>query len=474
MKKSIKILIIIALTASSGMAYAQDALNTGYFTDGYVFRHKLNPAFGGVRNYISIPAVNAGVGVQSNMGVSTFLYPMSDGTLTTFLSPEVGAEEFLSKLQNSNSLYADVNTNLYSMGIRNKRGNLYHTFNIGMRSNNSVALPYDLFKFVKAGASMGNTYDLSGIGIKSRNFMEVSYGISVGFLDDRLRFGIKLKGLIGAVMADAKISRLDATLAEDKWELKGEGDFNLALKGVEIGTDENGIYDFNNITAFEDLKQIGPAGYGAALDFGFSWEIIRNLTLSASVLDLGFMSWNNLQAGALPETSWTFSGFENLSVNGDNSDMDSQLSELGEGLKEFTKIRKTDDSKLMEMLAMTANVGLEYVMPFYKGLSVGALATAHIDGDYTYGEGRVSLNLAPLRFLSLSGSYAYSSFGHTIGAMLNFHANCFNIYLGTDTIPTRITPQGAPVGNLNAVVHLGVNITYGKYRGRLKKVSLQN
>lgn len=470
MKRYIIILILSILAASSSVVYAQDALHTGYFTDGYVFRHKLNPAFGGVRNYISIPVVNAGVGVQSNMGVSTFLYPMSDGSLTTFLSSEVGAEEFLSKLNSSNSLNADVNTNIYSMGMRNKKGNLYHTFNVGVRSNNSVALPYDLFKFVKAGSTMGNTYDLSGIGVKSRNFIEVSYGISMGFLADRLRFGIKLKGLVGAALADAKISRLDAQLSEDKWELKGEGDFNIALKGVEIGTDENGIYDFNNIKAFEDLKQIGPAGYGVALDLGFSWEIIRNLTLSASVLDLGFMSWNNLQAGTLPETTWTFEGFENLSFNGESSEVEDQMNALGESLKEFTKIRKTDKSKMKEMLAMTANVGLEYVMPFYKGLSVGALATAHIDGDYSYGEGRVSLNLAPLRFLSLSGSYAYSSFGHTIGAMLNFHANCFNIFLGTDTIPTKITPQGAPVGNLNAIVHLGVNITYGKYKGRLRRI----
>ena len=40
------------------------------------------------------------------------------------------------------------------------------------------------------------------------------------------------------------------------------------------------------------LAVFGFAGYGGAIDLGVSYKLLDKLTLSASVLDLGFIKWS--------------------------------------------------------------------------------------------------------------------------------------------------------------------------------------
>ncbi|MDE6527310.1 MAG: hypothetical protein K2L75_08645, partial [Muribaculaceae bacterium] len=103
--------LIIAVVAASGFvaAHAQEAPRSAYFLDGYSYRHELNPAFMGERNYVSIPMLgNYDISLFSNVGVNTFLYkynePDSKYKLTTFMSPTVSADEFLGKLNKNNHI----------------------------------------------------------------------------------------------------------------------------------------------------------------------------------------------------------------------------------------------------------------------------------------------------------------------------------------------------------------------------------
>ena len=101
MKHFFAYFIGMAVVSAVFSANAQQASRTAYFLDGYSYRHELNPALGGERNYFSIPVLaNIGVGLQSNVGVNTFLYKstVQGYDLTTFMSPSVSADEFLGKL----------------------------------------------------------------------------------------------------------------------------------------------------------------------------------------------------------------------------------------------------------------------------------------------------------------------------------------------------------------------------------------
>ena len=58
-------------------------------------------------------------------------------------------------------------------------------------------------------------------------------------------------------------------------------------KLLELPENENGDY-IDEI----DFGSFGFAGYGGAIDLGISYKLLDKLTLSASVLDLGFIKWS--------------------------------------------------------------------------------------------------------------------------------------------------------------------------------------
>lgn len=71
--KYIKALVAGSVLSCSFAAAAQSAPRSAYFLDGYTFRHELNPAFAGERNYVSVPALaNVNPSFYSNVGVKTF------------------------------------------------------------------------------------------------------------------------------------------------------------------------------------------------------------------------------------------------------------------------------------------------------------------------------------------------------------------------------------------------------------------
>ena len=65
--------IVFTVLVSVMSAYAQHNLRSAYFLDGYTYKHKLNPAFGGERGYFAIPALgHLSLGVESKCELLDF------------------------------------------------------------------------------------------------------------------------------------------------------------------------------------------------------------------------------------------------------------------------------------------------------------------------------------------------------------------------------------------------------------------
>ena len=70
----------------------------------------------------------------------------------------------------------------------------------------------------------------------------------------------------------------------------------------------------------------------------------------------------------------------------------------------------------------------------------------------------------------LSTSYGISSFGSTWGAIVNFSFPGIGLFVGTDTIPTKLTAPikglgiGVPYNNLNLNVNFGLTFNLSKVR----------
>jgi hypothetical protein len=177
------------------------------------------------------------------------------------------------------------------------------------------------------------------------------------------------------------MDKLYLTANQDQWTVESAGSgyyaapFPLITDGadrrvseIEMPGDYNEIID--NVIAARNL--------GAAIDLGFSIDVIKYLTLSASVTDLGVMTWNNAYMLGSPDKPWTYEGFDG--IGDEQMDWNEQFSVLGEELVDLVYPRVlSEGAKKLDMLSMTAHLGVELRMPFWQRLSVGALGTARID-----------------------------------------------------------------------------------------------
>jgi len=468
MKRTIYILALSAIAAlASVSAYAQQNLRTAYFLDGYTYGYKMNPAIAPERAFTAMPLLgNLGVGVESNLGLSQFLYPTSNGKMTTFLSSSVSDEQFLNGLNTVNKLNLSINESLIATGFR--VGKSFHTIDLSLKADAGVSLPKDLFSFIKTGSSSGATaWDVSRIGVRANARMELAYGYSRP-INDWIRVGARVKVLMGIARADAVVDNLNLQMSGQEWSVTAHGNAEISGPmsfGTHAGSKE---IDFQEVVMPEGLEEwneyLSTSSLGAAVDLGASFDFLEIFTASVSVLDLGFIGWNSTTTAVMPGGKWSFDGFGVIGTGEDNNIGD-QISQMGDELLNMIKMEKTGDRiKKSNPLAATIHAGIEARMPFYDRLSFGLLGTQRIDGIYSFTEGRLSANVAPLKWFSVAASYAFSNFGSSLGGVVNIHLPGFNLYAGLDSfLPMmNVTPQFVPIDKLNTNITFGLTFAFGK------------
>ena len=435
------------LAAASALAQ-QSMLRSAYFLSGYNGRGDLNPAFSAERNYFSLPSLGGtALSVQSNMGVSTFLYPL-DGQLTTFMNSNVSPDDFLSKLKNNNRLGVNVGMSVFSLGIWGRKS--FFTFGIRQRVNAGLNVPYSLFDFMK-NAGKSQYYDISDIAVNADAYMEYSFGWSRQFAD-KINVGARVKFLMGEGRAEARIDKMHVQMTEDRWSVTSSGTLTAACglldvktKG-ETGADVDSPEDVDLLDEF-DFKEVNGSnigsvigGYGASIDLGAELELIPGLRLSLAVNDLGGILWNSVTEATTRKDSWSFEGFDDISFDegeGKENSLSEQFKALGDDFQDLAKFYRTaKDVSKFKMLTMTLNFGAEYVMPFYKGLTAGFLSSTRFNGPYTWSEGRFYANLKPCDWFSFATNYAISSYGSTMGAALastRQDSTCFWVPMPSDS-----------------------------------------
>ena len=147
----------------------------------------------------------------------------------------------------------------------------------------------------------------------------------------------------------------------------------------------------------------------------------------------------------------------------DPNSLESQIDDWGKGLEEYASFhRRSTGGSRTAMLGATLNLGAEYVLPVYRKLKFGFLSTTRINGKYSWSEGRLSANVAPVSWFEAGVNYGLSSFGSSFGWIINFHPAGFNFFIGMDHLMVKVTPQYFPVHRANANFSIGFNVPFGK------------
>ena len=283
MKKGFYLLLAAFLMLPT-LASAQQNLRTGYFLDGYTYKYKMNPAMAPERGFLALPVLgNINFGVETNLGLSTFLYPTENGRLTTFLSPRVTNDQFLDNVIDNNKLKLNTDLNLFALGFRT--GKSFHTLDLGLKLDAGLNLPGGLFKFIKVGGSMGdNTWDFSNLGVRSSSRMELAYGYSRS-IGDALRIGGRAKLLLGLYNLDVAMDRMSLEMSADRWAVEAHGNMRISSP-LSFQTTNGNILDFTSIDTDGLVQNLLTPNIGFALDLGATYDFLDYFTASFSVVTI--------------------------------------------------------------------------------------------------------------------------------------------------------------------------------------------
>lgn len=481
MKTTLKQYLLTAvMIAAAGQAAAQD-LNSAYFTQDYKYRHQMNAAFGNDQAYFAVPVLgNVNLKMQGNFGLGDVLFknPQSGYYNRTFMHPDVPVDQALAGFnKGTNRMGLDVNLTLLSMGFKAFGG--YNVVDLRSRTNIGLSLPYDLFEFAKNLTN--RSYSFDDIGVRAESFVELGVGHSHQITSD-LRIGAKVKVLLGVARADLSIKGMQANMTGDEWTItSGDALAEVNMKGIQFvnTTDDyetGGSYqhvDFGET----DVDGGGTSGFGLGLDLGAEYQVMEGLTVSAAVNDLGFINWsNNYQLRQL-KSQFKFEGFKDIEIKEGQggTSIDDQVDSYKDQLSDFVNLQNTgDQGSKSTTIAATINVGAEYALPAYDRLSFGLLGQHHLAGDYSWTEGRLSANWAPLKWLDGGVSLAVNTFCTSAGWVLNIHPAALNLFVGMDHILGKQSKEFIPLSS-NANFVLGMNIAWGgsKKAKKEKKAAIE-
>jgi len=439
--------LLAALLLGSAVAFGQD-LNSGYFLENNYFRHRLNPAFApdtSVRDVFGAFIDNVTLAPQSNLGLSSLVFPYEDRLVTGF-SKNISDEEFLKGIKDNNILNLDLNYNIITIGERVKRGG-FRTFEINVKSSTSSSIPGSIFTFLKQGLT-DNSLDMSNLSISNCEYVEAVLGFSQP-IGKYVSLGLRVKGLIGLARADIGINSMNVNIDYDALTMNitsdGYGKVYTPMLNVNTKTLEDGqtVYDLSS----RSIGRPAPAGFGAAVDFGVSVKPIKGLEVSVSATDIGGIKWKNNINGVLAA---------DVKTDLTSGDIDP----VGLVTKIFNIKPGDEIEKEYIKLAHTIHCGARYAMPFYDKLSFGMMGTFRRGAGRDYNEFRFGAAVAPVKFFSISANVGSTTYGSVFGLAGNVSLGAIQIYAGTDALIKNFAPQYVPIEAVNSVINAGVILQF--------------
>ncbi|MDD6593347.1 MAG: DUF5723 family protein [Bacteroidales bacterium] len=461
MKKSLRYMAAALTMAAAILPTSAQELRTSYFMETSNYRHQMNPALLD-SPYFGLLFSNINIGMTGNIGAKQFIFdtnglPGYTGNYryTTFMDPNVDAKTFLNKLHDKNRFDLYLNYNLFSVGFKAWGG--VNLLELNLRSNTNLTLPKGLFEFAKTAGEKEH-YEFGGLGMRTQNYMELALGHSRD-INKQWRVGGKLKFLIGAAYADFTADNVTLDMTEDAWRIQSNAQVKASLLKSDVIHEDPSKNSADGRPRVKELDNFGFSlpGFGMALDLGVTYKPIENLTLSAAITDLGFISWKNTHH-ASSQGDYTFDGFNNIYIGSDKDqteDIDDQFDQIGDDLEEMFSVYDDGTKTATQALAATLNVGAEYKLPAYDKLKFGFLYTSRIHGKYSWHQGMLNVGVRPVKWFECNVNGAVTSTGVTAGGMLSLKAPHFNFYIAADRFFSKLGKQGVPLNSSNG------NITFG-------------
>ncbi len=471
MKRAKKILITGTFLVLASLQLGAQIPNSLFFMPNVPQSNRINPAIqprSGL--YLGFPALSP---LRLEISSSAFAFGdviYQNAELDLLITPfhPLGDEEaFLDLLEPVNSFMANVGVSIPSFGFR--VGKNYFSFDLRPRVEASLSYPKGLIELPVYGLPEGSVRSFSGIGVDFTGFIETSLGWSrADFIIPNLDVGVRAKFLSGLATVNTTNSVMDFSSSSDHvLGLDTEMDIDMAVPSfIQISASDTSFMPNIEMdtTYFENIDfargvQIAKEQYfantGFGIDIGINYQPIPQLMVSASILDLGYINWNNTFSGNVDFT-YEFSGLELNPIGG----IDSTL------LEDFMQV--LSDSAIASVgvstgqpYRSTLNPKLFVGASFYpiEKIGIGLLSRTDFLDDGISQQFTATANMTTGRFLNLSLSYTYmSSIANNIGAGVSFHVGPLNMYMISDNI---VSGALWPTQTRSVNLWFGMNLCFG-------------
>ena len=420
------LLLLGSMMLWGGAAQAQ-YLRSSYFMEGTSARLQLNPGLQPTRGYFNVPIIGSfNMSASSNVLGTSDIIDVLDAGDDLFSN-----DKLFDRLKTDNRLNVNLNTDILSFGWYKGKG--FWSVNVGLRADVGASIPSSMFEYLR---DLSNFNNVNG-GFSNMNFDMNAYAeVGLGYsrrLTEKLTVGGRVKVLLGIARAEMEV---------DNFEIKGvpqnpENPYNwrnvqasatmnahvsTTMKGGGLSFDDNYYGGSRYLDGFDfGDGSFGIAGAGFGVDLGASYKVWDNLTVSAAVLDLGFINWKGSETvTASPEET-------SISVNENN--YQDFLDEDFLSMDRFKLVENTEPSKsVKKSLAATILLAGEYGL-FNNKLSVGAMYSSRFVKPKTLNELTFLATFRPKNWLNAAISYSpIQASGKSIGLAVKLGP----LFVGTD------------------------------------------
>ncbi len=457
---------VLSLLFTPSLLTAQD--NTLYFMHSVPQAIHTNPAlFYRCRTYVELPVLS-GVGLSysnSGFGYHDALHYGSGRNADSII---IDLDNLDRKLKKRNYIRTDISLNLLGAGFR--LGDYYLHFNISNFTQARIGIPGDLISLKDGNWDLSTgeprDLDLSGLGLSAMNYFHIAAGASTEIIDG-LYVGTTLKYLRGTANLASQRTDLNIYTEGDPITLRAESDYRLrASFPMDVSLDSRGIIDgidFSNSFSSFVSDFIFNGNHGAAIDLGAIYYYSDELTLSASIVDLGFIRWKSNANRFDANAAVNFTGFDlraYASSGGSTDFFNAIVDSVGES---FQFQASTDP--YLTFLTTKIYAGAEYrVLP---KLDVSALSRTEIFDRRPHFALTLAGSYSPLKFLHGTISYTVSNYKFDqIGFGLALGRRGAQFYLASDHIPVRYVRDAAsgilwPYNARLINFRFGLNLVFG-------------
>lgn len=458
MKKHIFILLIITLLI--GNKLSSQTSNISYFMRNVPNSYNMNPANTPVSKfYFNLPGIS---GFNLDFSTSGFAYkdiinqhPIYEDSL------QIDLEGFYNKLNDDNYFKLSSSISLFGFGF--KTGKNYFSFGLDLNFDTRLNFSRDMIGVLVYGSSLNsNIINILDNKLLSLNtFISPSIGYSRE-INDKLSIGLRAKLPLGIANITTEKSKLSLDLNDG---VSVMGDFLIRTSNVVGRLEMSGL---NSPTSPEFIQDINVSemmsNRGFALDISGSYKIRKDMVVSLSIQDLGFIKWNTNTTEIVsknPGGSFTIKPIE-FDLNNDE-DQD-PFGNIEDSLMNALDLETRDASSYTSYLP--TKIYASYTWNFAKTQFVSALYTGAIGSNYFDNQLSIFYNCQLERYLNLSlgNTFVFGSSGNSSAlnpsAAINFNLYFVNFYLGGGF---RSSMNVAKLTGFNAFVGMNFSIGYIDY-----------